>query len=1616
MKKYFSPLSIIVISCQLLAVLGLNAQTGTWTQIATPSPHYNMGACLVMTDGTIICHNTSGGGEGTGWDRLIPDAAGSYVNGRWDSIAPMINDRLFFSSQVLPSGKVWVAGGEYGAGGTAAEIYDPVTNTWTLSNGVPSGWNIYDAPSELLYNGNVLDGPEIGTDPSFDCMFYNPATNLCSIAPSSLFNHDEAQWLKLRDSSVLFIGIANDSSNRYIPQTNTWIHDATVPGFIYDIDGEESGCATLLPNHNAIFFGATPFNAIYTPSNNTTPGSWTPADSFPIIGGYRTGQPDAPGAMMVNGHELLAVSQVGTSSGEFGFPAFFVEYDYTTGHFTQVTAPIPGIGDSIPGIATYQTQLLDLPDGNVLLSISQSSSYSTSYFIYTPGSAPIPDGKPTINSVLPFNCPNYIITGKLFNGISEGASYGDDWQVASNYPLVRLSNGTNVYYAKTSNWNRIGAVQTDSLEDTAYFTTANIPGGTYSLVVVVNGFASNPILLNVFGFSSVSETNINCPSVGTGSATVNGASGGISPYTYSWSDANSQTTANATGLSAGTYTVSVSDNGGCAITAAVTITQPNPMILTATINSNTTCSGGASGSITVDLLPNTPFTQNFSYKGVIQNLTIPTGVTSATIAVTGGAGGGGTGGKGTSFTGLCSVTPGDVLSFAVGGVGGKSIDDDGDGGGGGTFIYDSNTVSLFAIGAGGGGAGYFGDSGGTGGTIIVSPYTATNGTGGNGANGTAGNGGVAGDSSDIAAGGGGGAGWLSNGGNGISSGVDGIGPDTTFGGKDEALPGHFAGGAYPALGFTDANFGGYGGGGGGGYDGGGGGGGYNGGGGGNDTDAAGGGGGGSYLNGTVLVPATATNNSNGNASITYNVPGGTAPYTYLWTPNGGTNLTATGLSAGTYTLTVTDNHGCTATVSATITQSSTLSVSATVTKEATCSGGGTDSASVNGGISPYTYLWSDANSQTTAIATGLSAGIYTVTVSDSSGCSIMASDTIIQLGALTLSTTVLSNVSCNGGNNGRDSVIVSGGILPYTYMWNDANSQTTATATGLGAGIFIVTVTDSSGCSGTASCTITQPAALTVTTTTISGCLGNNSTATATASLGTSPYTYQWNDANSQISASATGLSVGTYTVTVQDSCGASVTASATISSPPALTISTNGGGSGCGNNGTASVSASGGNSPYTYLWNDANSQTTATATGLSIGSYTVTVDDNCGTSATASTVVVQSASLSISVSGTASGCNVNTGIATVAASGGTNPYTYSWSGGGGSNATATGLAGGNYTVTVSDSCGSVVTASVIIGQSSVTISIAARVIEACDGVGYITAHPAAGGASPYTYSWAPSGGTNLTTATNLGAGNYTITATDNNGCSGTAVESIILPPQLTATANILSNITCNGGNDGSVSSTFAGGTSPYNYSWFPGGGTNSSEGGLVAGVYIFTVSDSNGCTAAASVTLTEPNGMTISQYSVSQTQNQVCGGLAAVTVTAGGVPPFTYLWNGGQTSDTLGGQCAGIYCCTITDNNGCSQSTCVTINDATGVANISNSSDITIYPDPNTGFFTVSGVSGGQVIELYNYLGQNISSVVAENPTVYFNISTKPDGIYLIRIENKDGSIVTQKKIVKVQ
>ncbi len=781
----------------------------------------------------------------------------------------------------------------------------------------------------------------------------------------------------------------------------------------------------------------------------------------------------------------------------------------------------------------------------------------------------------------------------------------------------------------------------------------------------------------------------------------------------------------------------------------------------------------------------------------------------------------------------------------------------------------------------------------------------------------------------------------------------------------------------------------------------------------------------SYIYGYVII-----NDNGGTGVVSWN--GGLTELDHDYISNGidGSHAGLTEAVAAPYTINVTDPGASNpyAVITLIVVQPSatcTLTASMGTPTDDLCNGGNNGSATVtaSGGVAPYTYLWSPAGG-TNATGTGLTAGNYTVTVTDFQGCTGTASVTITQPTPVTISIASQTPVVCSVLGSATANP-ASGGTSPYTYSWSPSGG-TNLTASNLSAGTYTITATDNHGCIGSASVTITQapsPVSVTIASQTNVTCTSLGSATANPATGGSSPYTYSWAPSGGT-NLTASNLSAGTYTITARDNNGCSGTASVTITqaaSSVAITIASHSDVT-CSTLGSATANpASGGVAPYTYLWSPSGG-TNLTASNLSAGTYTITATDNNGCTGSVSVTISQTTSpVSVSIaSQTNVSCNTLGSATANPASGGTSPYTYLWSPSGGTNLMASNLSAGTYTITATDNNGCSGTASVIISQSSssVSITIASKTTLLCDGFGYITAHAATGGTPPYTYLWTPSGGTNLATTTNLTAGTYTITATDSNGCSGTASETISYPSHLSVSATVTGNLNCYGGHDATVSCTASGGTPAYTYYWFPSGGKNSVESGLSGGTYIITVTDSSGCTATAEVTISEPAGMNIKTDSIDVHGSGGCNGQASVTVLSGGAPPYTYKWiAGGQTTDTINNQCTGDYCCIVTDNNGCSQTTCIIIRSTVGIDNLfGNSTDITIFPDPNNGIFTIKGIERGMVLEMYDYLGRNINTVKVTDESMQMNIASQPNGIYLIRILTNDGTLVDQLKMVKTR
>ena len=440
------------------------------------------------------------------------------------------------------------------------------------------------------------------------------------------------------------------------------------------------------------------------------------------------------------------------------------------------------------------------------------------------------------------------------------------------------------------------------------------------------------------------------------------------------------------------------------------------------------------------------------------------------------------------------------------------------------------------------------------------------------------------------------------------------------------------------------------------------------------------------------------------------------------------------------------------------------------------------------------------------------------------------------------------------------------------------------------------------------------------------------------------------------------------------------------------------GGGYSGGSGGTSDGCAGGGGGSYNIGSNQSNTAGVNSGNGTVFITWVVdSVTSNTGN-------VIKNVS-----------CNGGSdGKASAIFSGGSAPYTYMWAPSGGTKDTASGLTAGTYTVSVTASCGSSVTASVTITQpnSLVATATTSSNVTCNAGSNGATASTVSGGTTPYTYAW--TGGSTNNTATGLTAGTYTLSVTDNHGCTATASTAVTQPNALSFSAFIATDVLCHGGITGILTSEVRGGTAPYTYSWTPGGATNATATGLSAGTYTLTVRDACGASETSSASITQPTAISIT--SASTPDNGSHNGTATVTVTGGNLP-YTFLWSpGGNTTASISGKDSGMYCCSVTDANGCVDSTCVHIKLIAGIQGISSTNgQITVYPNPNNGQFTIeSSISGVSVVEIYNILGEKVftKNLSTTKGTNQINVSNQPNGVYLYRVTSESGDLLGQGKI----
>ncbi len=605
---------------------------------------------------------------------------------------------------------------------------------------------------------------------------------------------------------------------------------------------------------------------------------------------------------------------------------------------------------------------------------------------------------------------------------------------------------------------------------------------------------------------------------------------------------------------------------------------------------------------------------------------------------------------------------------------------------------------------------------------------------------------------------------------------------------------------------------------------------------------------------TTATNVTCAGANNGSGGVTPS--GGIAPYTYLWS-NFQVSQTITGIAGGVYHVIITDHNGCQLRDSVLVSEPAPLIFTDTVINISCYNANdGAVNTTVTGGTLPYTFAWSTG--ATTQNLSNLASGIVTGTVTDANHCSASLSANIIN--PLRINPVfAINNVACFGDTSGSLGLSVSGGSPGYTYSWS--NGATSANLTNLVPGTYYVTITDSRSCTTNDSATITSPQALYT-----SGILKNVSChglcdgyIYTTPYGGTLPYSFQWS--NGPSTEDIIQLCGGSYYLTVTDAKGCQVASLYIIHEPSQLseTIATTNNTCYGACNGSLAATPIGGTKPYQYLWS--NFGTDSIITGACAGRYTLLLTDSngCHLSDTASLsqpqpFVVTGTLTNVACSG------FNTGAINLTISGGTSPYTFSWS-----NSSTTqniaNLTAGPYSVTVTDAHGCTQMASFYVGQpDGIHTNVSLSQPRCAHGNDGFISVAVTGGIPPYRYSWNTTPGQIGATATNLVAGNYTLTITDSISCSATVSANLSDPTALSVSTPGL-NSRCYNNPNGSVIAVTTGGFPPYNYTLNGVFQTTDTFIGLAPGHYVILVQDANGCqgTSSFNIAATSPVTVTLS-------------------------------------------------------------------------------------------------------------------------------------------------------------
>ena len=719
------------------------------------------------------------------------------------------------------------------------------------------------------------------------------------------------------------------------------------------------------------------------------------------------------------------------------------------------------------------------------------------------------------------------------------------------------------------------------------------------------------------------------------------------------------------------------------------------------------------------------------------------------------------------------------------------------------------------------------------------------------------------------------------------------------------------------------------------------------------------------------------------------------------------------------------------------------------TTDVSCNGGsdGTVTIVITGGQPPYTYtIFKASNFQvspdvadTFYTFSSVTAENWNIIVEDSNndGFSEFLAADVQEPDPISITGINVTPISCTGFADAEIQVSASGESGNYNYELNPGGVvNTTGIFSPLGPGSYTVTVTDATGCSTSDTSdpiVINDPDPISISSesSTNATCFGaDNGTASATAAGGTPPYTYTLNPGALQTNNTGdfSGLAPGTYSIEVTDinSCASASSGAMEVNEPPELTISdTSSTDISCPgvNDGTITVTVNGGNPGYEYTLSPGNIvNTTGNFTGLSPGDYTVSITDanSCGPVTTGTITVNEPAPISISnVSSQNVTCSgAADGQISVTATGGTAPLSYTLDPGAITNETGDfpGLDGGSYTVTVNDAngCPAAVTGAIdITDPDPISISDQSKTDITCNGAsdGIITV-TATGGTGTLTYTLDPGAISNTTGSfSNLGPDTYTVSVDDENNCPAATTTPITInePDAISIDDENVTDISCTGADDGTVSVSVSGGNPPYSYTLQPSGTVNSTGtfSGLAAGDYTIEVTDASSCGPVVSGTLTvsEPDPISISNFS---SQDISCNGAddGQISVTAtGGTAPLSYTLNpGGVTQPTgdFNNLSGGSYTVTVDDANACPSAD-------TGPIEIIDPAPVTITDQAKTDI-SCNGAGDGTITITASggtgTLSYTLNPGAVSNTTGTFN--GLDAGSYTVSVEDENGCSTT--------